>query len=110
MSSIGSGLDSGITQLGEAGTRVKLTTATTAAEIEYAAKTVVIQALGTNEGEIVVGGSEVVAAPGTHAEPKQEGIALAAKGVISIDIDDVSKVWIDGTKAKDAVSWVVLTA
>jgi hypothetical protein len=106
MTEIGSTLDSGITQVAVAGTRVRLTT-----EVEeFTAKTVVIQALGTNLGEIVVGGNEVVAAPGTQAEPKQEGIALAAKNTISIDIIDPSQIWLDATKSKDGVSYLVLLA
>lgn len=106
MTEIGTLLDSGITKVEEAGKRVQLTT-----EVEeFAALNVIIQALGTNEGEIVVGGSEVVAAPGTHAAPTQEGISLAAKSTISIDIIDPTRIWLDATKSKDGVTYVVLLA
>lgn len=106
MSQIGSGTAEGVTQGKKAGERVPITEE----QLTFATKTVVVQALGTNEGEIVVGGKSVVAAPGTHAAPTQVGVALAAKGTISVDIDDPRKIYFDVIKEKDGVSWVALTA
>jgi predicted secreted protein len=106
MADTGTTLGSGIVKVEEAGKRVRIETSAGT----FAAKTIIIQALGTNEGEIVVGDKEVVAAPGTHAAPTQRGIALAAKATISIDIIDTAGIWIDTTKSKDAVSWVALLA
>jgi hypothetical protein len=106
MTNVGSGLIEGVTEVAVAGTRVQLTTE----EITFTAKTVVIQALSTNEEEVVVGGKGVVAKAGAHGAAEQKGISLAAKGVISIDIDDPRKVYLDSRKAKDGVSWVVLGA
>jgi hypothetical protein len=106
MSAAGTKLESGKQVVPTAGTRVRMLTTAT----EFAAKTVLIQALGTNEGEIVVGGSNVVAAPGTHAAPTQIGTALAAKALLSVDIDDAAGIWLDTTKSGDGVAFTVLAA
>lgn len=106
MADSGTTLLSGIKTVTTAGTRVQLPTTGTS----FAAKTVMIQALGTNEAEIVLGDKEVVAAPGTHATPTQRGIALAAKSVIAIDIIDGTQVWLDSLKNGDGVSYLVLAA
>jgi|HubBroStandDraft_2_1064218.scaffolds.fasta_scaffold455599_2 hypothetical protein len=103
-SEIGEGLFTGIKQVAAAGTRVALEGTKESA----AAKTVTIEALGTNEGVVVVGDKSVVAAPGSHATPTQRGIALAAKAVISIEIDDPAEVFLDATKSGDGVSYLVL--
>jgi hypothetical protein len=102
----GVAIDTGTFQVTTAGTREQLSTS--GGGNAGCAKTVMIQALGTNEGEIVVGDNFVVAAPGTHAAPKQRGIALAAKAFISIDINDTTQIWLDTTKSGDGVSYMVL--
>lgn len=104
----GVALTTGIFQVTTAGTRQQLPTS--GAGSAGTAKTIMLQALGTNEGEIVVGDKNVVAAAGTHAEPKGRGIALAAKAFISIDINDVAQIWLDTTKSGDGVSYMVLQA
>lgn len=78
-----------------AGTRVQLTATPTPC------KRVDIQALHSNTGTIVVGGSDVVAVLGTR-----QGIAIDAKQVYSIDIDDLSKLYIDSTVNGEGVSIV----
>lgn len=106
MADSGTTLSSGKAVVTTAGTRVRmLTTGET-----FAGKTVLIQALGTNEGEIAVGGSNVVAAPGSHATPTQIGVVLAAKAMISVDIVDAAGIWLDATKSGDGVGFVVLNA
>ena len=104
-SEIGEGLFTGIKTVTTAGTRVALEGTKESA----GAKTVTIEALGTNEGVIVVGDKNVVAAPGSHAAPTQRGIALAVKAVISIEIDDPAEIFLDATKSGDGVSYLVLT-
>jgi hypothetical protein len=106
MTEIGTSLDIGKAVVAEAGKRVHLE----GTADQFTNLTIIIQALGTNEGEIVVGDSTVVAAPGTHAEPKQEGIALAAKATLAIDIIDGAQIWIDATKSGDGISWIALQA
>lgn len=61
---------------------------------------VVVQALSTNSGDIAVGGSDVVLTAGSEA-----GIILPQQNSISIDIDDVSKIYINGA-AGDGVSFI----
>lgn len=78
---------------------------------EFAAKTVVVQALSTNEGVVVVGGSEVKAELGAHeAAIKRNGIALEANESIAIDIGDPAQVWVDAIKNKEGVTWMALQA
>lgn len=106
MADSGTKLESGKQLVTTAGTRVRMLSTAS----EFSAKTVLLQALGTNEGEIVVGGSNVVAAPGTHAAPTQIGAGLAAKALISIDIVDAAGIWLDATKSGDGVAYTVLAA
>jgi hypothetical protein len=103
-SEIGTRLVTGITTVTTAGTRIQMPTLSG----EGAAKTITLEALGTNEGVIVIGDSKVVAAAGSHATPTQRGISLAAKGIISIEICDTGAIWLDTTKSGDAVSWMAL--
>ena len=63
-------------------------------------KRVDIQALSTNTGIVVVGGSTVVAAAGTR-----RGIALEAKQVYSFSIDDLAKIYLDVTVPGEGVSF-----
>lgn len=71
---------------------------------------IIIQALSTNEGTIVVGDKNVVAAPGTHGAPTRRGIAIAAGQSISIDLADPAAVWLDATVNGDGVTWMEITA
>jgi hypothetical protein len=103
-SEIGAGLYTAIETVTTAGTRKALL----GTKESMGAKTVTIEALGTNEGVIVVGDKNVVAAPGTHATPTQRGIALAAKGTVSVEIDDPAEIYLDATKSGDGVSILVL--
>ncbi len=105
MTESGTTLQTGIKQVATAGTRVQLTGVT-----EYSARSIVIQALSTNEDAIVVGDKTVVAAAGSHASPTQVGIELEKKQVLAIDLIDASQVWIDSRKNADGVSYVVLMA
>lgn len=73
-------------------------------------KTVVIQALSTNEEPIVIGDKNVVAKAGTKAAPTQRGIELAAKQSISFDLIDVTQIWFDVRKAEDGVAVLVMNA
>lgn len=78
---------------------------------EFACKTVIVQALPTNEAAVVVGGSDVVAEIGAHeAAIKRKGIALAANESIAIDIGDPANVWVDTIKNKEGVTWLALQA
>jgi hypothetical protein len=78
---------------------------------EAAAKTILIQALGTNEGPIVVGDANVVAKEETHGtQPVLRGVELAPKALVSIDIIDGAGVFFDVRKEKDGISYVVLRA
>ena len=71
---------------------------------------VIIQALETNQGQIVFGGKTVVAAPGTHAAPTRKGVSLAAGATAVLDVNDINAVWIDATVNGDGVSWTLLGA
>ena len=93
-----------------------VTTAKTAQRLtttgqEIAAKSVIVQALSTNVGVAVVGGSDVVAEQGAHeAEIKRKGIALVAGASISIDIADPAQIFVDVTASKEGVTWMALLA
>lgn len=76
-----------------AGTREALATTT-------ACKRVDVQALSTNTGTVVVGGSTVVAAAGTR-----RGVALEAKQTYSFSIDDLAKVYVDTTVNGEGVNF-----
>lgn len=106
MAESGSTLADGIKVVTTAGTRVQLPTLSAGTE----AKTVLVQALSTNEGTIVVGANTVVAAAGTHATPTRRGAAIAAGGVVTLQIIDPGAIWIDATTSGDGVSYLVLVA
>lgn len=78
-----------------AGTRVRITTTETPIE------GVLIQAEESNSGNIVVGGSDVVAAEATRV-----GFALDALQSIFLPIKDLSIVYLDSTANGDAVSYL----
>lgn len=68
-----------------------------------ACKSVVITAETDNTGTISVGGSTVVAALGTR-----RGTPLGAGESVAIDIDNLSKVFIDATVTGDGVTYTYL--
>lgn len=68
---------------------------------------VTVQALPTNTGNVTVGDSAVVAGPGTQPSPTARGITLRPYDAISIDVADISDIWVDAVTANDGVTWVV---
>jgi hypothetical protein len=111
MADTGSGITNGVFEVAEAGKRKHLPSVAELSGGEaQSCKTVTIQALGTNEGVVVVGGATVVAAPGVHAGATQSGVLLNPGDTISLDINDTAPIYLDVTKAKDGVSFVVLFA
>lgn len=94
----------GTKQVATAGTAVQLTDV---AESATGPITVMVQALGTNTGGVVVGDSNVVAAAGTQSSPTQRGILLAANDIVSFDVGDISAIWVDALNNNDGVSWMV---
>lgn len=91
------GLSGGRTTVATAGTRVVL-------GASVSMESVAVQALSTNTGTVVVGGSDVVAAAGTR-----KGIALAANDVVSVDTDDLGEIWVDSTVNGEGVNYLVST-
>ncbi len=65
---------------------------------------VIITAPSGNSGEIYVGCSQVSAVAGS-----QKGLLLLPTGSVSIDINDVSKIYIDATVAGEGVTYTYLT-
>jgi hypothetical protein len=82
--------------------RKTVTTAGTAVTLASStpAKRVTITALDTNTGVITVGGSGVIAASGTRT-----GVPLSAGDSYELDIDNLSKVYIDATVSGEGVSF-----
>jgi hypothetical protein len=78
-----------------------VTTAGTAVQLAASAtaKSVVVQALLTNTGNICVGGTAVKAS--TPTAP-----LLEAGQTISVDIDDIGAVWIDSTVNGEGVAFL----
>lgn len=76
-----------------AGTRVAFTSGT--------AKSIIITAENDNTGIIVVGGSTVVAALATR-----RGIPLAPGESISLEIEDLSQLYLDSTVSTDGVTFI----
>ena len=88
--------------------RKTVTTGGTAVQLLAASTpctSVAVTALSTNTGIVVVGASTVVAAAGTR-----RGVALTAGQTASLDINDVSKLWIDATVNGEGVSFAYLVA
>lgn len=81
-----------------AGTRVALATT-------MACKSVVVQAMLTNTGVIVVGAASTVIADSAT----RKGIALQPGDCISLPVNDVSKVGLDATVSGDGVTWLATT-
>jgi hypothetical protein len=65
---------------------------------------VIITAPSGNGGEVYVGCSQVSAVAGS-----QKGLLLLPTGSVSIDINDVSKIYIDATVAGEGVTYTYLT-
>jgi hypothetical protein len=86
----------GRTVVTTAGTRVQLSTS------NARVGAVAIQAETDNTGVIVVGGSTVVASQATR-----RGIALSAGEVVSLDVDQLSDIYLDSTVNGDGVNYVV---
>lgn len=63
---------------------------------------VAIQAETDNTGVIVVGASTVVADQATR-----RGIALAPGGMVTLNVDQLSKIYLDSTVSGDGVTFVV---
>jgi hypothetical protein len=100
----GTALESGIKKVTSAGTAVRLPTS------GGTLKAVLIYALATNEGTVVVGDSEAKAAEGTHAAPTRRGVALVAGGTLVLECEDSAQIWIDATTSGDGVSFLSLLA
>lgn len=83
-------LNSGQTNVATAGTQVVLGPATTI-------KSVTVKAKHTNTGLIFVGASTVDSAT---------GFILSAGDSVSVDIDDLSDVWIDSSVNGEGVSYI----
>ncbi len=103
--------DSGTTILSPVA--VTVTTAGTAVQIptsgkNFAAKTVIVQALSTNTESVVIGDANVKAKAGTQAAPEQRGIELAKSQSIAIDLCDATQVWVDARTSKDGVAYMLL--
>ena len=64
-------------------------------------KSVTIQAEFNNTGIIVVGGSGVIA-----AEATRDGLALSAEDSVTINIDDLAKIFLDTTVSTDGVTFI----
>lgn len=94
-----SGLSVGRQTVTTAGTAVQLSTSTSRIVA------VMIQAETDNTGYIVVGDSTVVAALATR-----KGIALAAGDSVTLDVSQLSTVYIDSTVNTDGVTYIALTA
>lgn len=76
-----------------AGTQVTLTTTSTPC------KSVIIKALSTNTGFIYIGGSDC---------SNTAGYILSAGESISMDIDDLFKIWIDSSVNAEGVSYIAI--
>lgn len=95
-------INDGIKVVTTAGTRAALATSATI-------KQIIITALSTNTGTIVVGGSTCVAAPGTQGSPTRRGTPLGIGDTVTIDITNPSLIYIDATTSGDGVSWTALS-
>lgn len=70
---------------------------------ETVCRQVIITAPATNSDAVYVGGSNVSAVSGS-----EKGLLLNPTGSASIDIDDVSKVWIDAVVAGEGVTFTYI--
>ena len=95
--------------------KAKVTTAATRVQLEAggangSATNILIQASTTNTGEVVIGGSTVVAKAGSQASPERVGVGLAKGAYMSIDITDPAAIWMDAETSKDGISYFVTYA
>ena len=88
------GIGDGSQTVTTAGTRVQLSTTS------IACKEVLITALGSNSGNIWVGGITVANGRGKQLVPIQD---------IKLQIDDLSKIYIDATSSGDGVAYVYVS-
>jgi hypothetical protein len=79
------------------GTRVQLSS------VSVPCAKVFLSAGRNNVGIITVGGATVVG-----ANSGTSGNDMSALGSMTIEIDDLSKIWFDGTNANDTVSFAYL--
>src|SRR5687767_10569249 len=73
-----------VRQVTTAGTRVRLNASA------LKVRRVIVQALPTNTGTVVVGGATCVAATGTQASPTRRGFALAPDDWIEFHFNDLT--------------------
>lgn len=92
------GVDVGRTVVTTAGTAVQLSTSNTRIF------SVAIQAETDNTGVIVVGDSSVVAAQATR-----KGLALNAGDTVTLDVAQLSNIYLDSTVNGDGVTYLVAT-
>lgn len=86
--------------------RKVVTTAATAVQLSTSTArvgSVAIQAETDNTGRIAVGGSTVVALEGATSQ----GIILAAGDSVTLDVDQLTDVYIDSTVNGDGVNYLV---
>lgn len=106
MANTGSSIINGQVLLVKAGTRQRLPTIAAQAP----PTSIAVQALSTNEGKIALGGVTVVAAPGTHAAPTTSGILLNPGDTASLDVCDLTAVYMDGTVTGDGIGYIAMLA
>ena len=108
MANVATNVRIGNQQVPTAGTRVQMVDNPAIATVE--AFSIIVQALSLNEGAIVVGDKTVVAAVGTHASPTVKGTRLTAGQSVSMDLQDITTLWLDTDKSGDGVCWTLLVA
>lgn len=87
-------IGSGRTVVSVAGTAVKIQ------NTSQVCREITITALDSNTDAIFVGGSDVLATAGS-----EKGLLLTPTGSVTIDIDDVSKIYVDARESGDAVTY-----
>lgn len=102
----GSKLSCGFVEVAAAGTSQPLA----AAGQGITAQQVLVQALKSNEGDIVIGGPEVEFDEGAHGSTERAGVYLAkgSSTILTLDIGDPARIFVDVEKAKDGASWVAV--
>jgi len=85
-------LGNGVQTVSTAGTRVQLSSST-------AIKTVTIRSYASNTGLIYVGDSSVTSANGFQLSPQE---------TVSLDIANLSSIWLDAQNNGDGVSYIYL--
>jgi hypothetical protein len=90
---------------------VQVTTPGTAVRLSATSlkvRKIIIQALPTNLGVVVVGDSSVKAAVGTQAAPTRRGFTLNNPGIdwISFELNDLTNIFIDALNANDGVTGI----